>query len=289
MRVALIHNRGAGGSLTPKKLHSVIEAAGHELVRALEKVSDLDLAAEDEVDVVAVAGGDGTVRSAVRALAGKRVPIAILPLGTANNIAVGLGIEGSPRRLARRWPEARRVPVDLGGVRGPWGQSRFIEGVGFGLVPESILAAKEVGKRRLARSAGGAIRSARRLYRRILSRLEPVPLSLTADGEKLDGEYLLIQVLNIPSVGPNLRLAPDSSPSDGFLDLVTAGEKDRDAVRVLLDKRSRPEDVELPRRRVREVEIGDWRTIHVDDELQSSEAKSLASIAIEPAGVEFLV
>src|SRR5262245_66615281 len=77
MRVALIHNRGAGGSLTPKKLHSVIEAAGHELVRALENVSDLDLAAEDEVDVVAVAGGDGTVRSAVRALAGKRVPSAI--------------------------------------------------------------------------------------------------------------------------------------------------------------------------------------------------------------------
>jgi diacylglycerol kinase family enzyme len=232
------------------------------------------------------------VRDAVGAVVGRGVPLAILPVGTANNIATALGIEGKPRNLARGWDGARRLRVDLGSVRGPWGQSRFIEGVGFGLVPEAIAAAREHGKKRLARGGGGAIRGARRLYRRTLARLEPVPLKMTADGGALDGEYLLVQVLNIPSVGPNLVLSPDANPSDGFFDLVTAGAGDREAVAALLDEKSRPAKIDLPRRRVRRVEVSDWSAIHVDDEVKSSPstaAGAAASIELETGGVEFLV
>jgi len=294
MRVALIHNEDAGGGLAGAKIREAIEKAGHELVRSIENGRSLENATDDGVDVVAVAGGDGTVRDAVGAVVGRGVPLAILPLGTANNIARSLGVEGKPRHLARGWETARRVPLALGSARGPWGQRRFIEGVGAGLVPESIAAAKEHGKKRLARGGGGAIRSARRLYRRRLAGLAPAPLGVSADGEALDGEYLLVEVLNIRSVGPNLRLAPDSDPSCEAFELVTAGEREREALLALLDEKAAPEAAaDLPRRRVRSVELAGWTAIHIDDELNSSPAGSsapaVASIVLEPERVEFLV
>jgi diacylglycerol kinase family enzyme len=49
------------------------------------------------VDAVAVAGGDGTINDAVNGLAGSPLPLAILPLGTANVLANEIGL---PRSLA---------------------------------------------------------------------------------------------------------------------------------------------------------------------------------------------
>src|SRR5262249_34618145 len=81
--------------------------------------------------------------------------------------------------------------------------------------------------------------------------------SVTADGERLDGDYLLVQVLNIRSVGPNLVLSPDADPADGFLDLVLAGENERDALRALLGEDGADGNLaaSLPVRRVRSVEV----------------------------------
>ena len=49
---------------------------------------------DDSIDLAVTAEGEGTVRSAAIALAGRPIPLAILPFGTANNIALSLGIEG---------------------------------------------------------------------------------------------------------------------------------------------------------------------------------------------------
>jgi len=55
-------------------------------------------------DIVAVAGGDGTVGKVARRLIGSPTPIAILPLGTANNIANTLDVTGkSLKELIRSW------------------------------------------------------------------------------------------------------------------------------------------------------------------------------------------
>ncbi len=50
------------------------------------------------IDLVAVCGGDGTISEAACGLIGSDVPLAILPAGTSNVLAVELGI---PRALAR--------------------------------------------------------------------------------------------------------------------------------------------------------------------------------------------
>lgn len=240
------------------------------------------------MDLVAIAGGDGTVRGAVHALHGRGVPLAILPVGTANNIALSLGIDGSPGELARGWDSARRVPFDLGRARTRKQEHLFVEGVGAGLVPEAIASAKAHGKETLAQSHAGPIATARRIHRETLASLSPRRLSLAADGETLDGEYLLVEVLNIPSVGPNLRLSDEASPSDGALDLVTAGEAERAELLAVVEDGTGKRRPNLPSRRVRSVEIGGWRVQHVDDELRSGSGPGLAAIEVLPGAVEFL-
>src|SRR4030095_14033408 len=90
-------------------------------------------------DIVAVAGGDGTVGKLARCLIGSRTPIAVLPMGKANNVAKMLGLTGRPLEdLIKEWKSARCVNFDAGVASGPWGSQCFIEGFGVGLFAETI-------------------------------------------------------------------------------------------------------------------------------------------------------
>jgi hypothetical protein len=78
---------------------------------------------DKRADLVAVAGGDGTVASVARRMVGRGIPVAVLPMGTANNIARSLGLlKKSFEELVEGWRDARRVPLDVGIVCGPWGE-----------------------------------------------------------------------------------------------------------------------------------------------------------------------
>ena len=95
-------------------------------------------------DVVAVVGGDGTIGEIARLMPTRAIPIAILPAGTANNIATSLGLTGIPiLDLETRWPRASHQTFDVGVARGPWGEFRFLESVGGGLLSDSIATIDE--------------------------------------------------------------------------------------------------------------------------------------------------
>src|SRR6266481_1682468 len=83
-------------------------------------------------DLVVVAGGDGTVAKVVAAAMPEGPPIAIMPLGTANNIARSLGIEGRPDDIVASWAARKTRPFYPTSVSGPWGTRRLSEGIGFG-------------------------------------------------------------------------------------------------------------------------------------------------------------
>ena len=86
-----------------------------------------------------MAGGDGTVGKVARRLIGSPTPIAILPLGTANNIANTLDVTGkSLKELIRSWETARCINFDAGVAKGPWGTESFVEGFGVGLFAETM-------------------------------------------------------------------------------------------------------------------------------------------------------
>jgi len=231
------------------------------------------------VDVFVAAGGDGTVRRVAIALAERkserpRVPLAVLPLGTANNIAGTLGVAATAEVLAAGLERGWLTRLAVGIARGPWGEERFVESAGIGLFAAMIRESKAEAAR-LAPNGRLDERSARlefgaEVLRRVLTEAEPIPTRVEADGHDLSGEYFLAEAMNITSIGPGVELAPEADHAGDFLDLVLAGEAERtqlEAYFAWLGDNARAASPIAPRR-ARQVTIrwpGDRG--HLDDQL----------------------
>ena len=72
------------------------------------------------------------------------------------------------------------------------------------------------------------LRGARRFLRERLHEYSVRPLRVRLDGRDLSGESLLVEAMNIRSIGPNLFFAPEVDPGDGLLDVVFVSSGDRD-------------------------------------------------------------
>src|SRR4051812_8746026 len=95
MRATLIFNEGSGNATSEKELRSALAGLGWKVDRCLPK-NDLEQCLAHDADVIVAAGGDGTIAKVAKHLAGTNVPLAIIPTGTANNIARSLGIGIDP-------------------------------------------------------------------------------------------------------------------------------------------------------------------------------------------------
>lgn len=288
MRIALLYSEGAGNGVALTRIREALDAHGHQLVCVVKKHPDAPRLLDRPCDLVAAAGGDGTVSAAARAVVSTGVPLAILPLGTANNIARSLGVDGAVETLIARWRDGRRQPVDLGVVRGSWGERRFIEAVGTGLVPsgiEAMQAARTAGKR----PAGSKVADALRKYRDLLAALPPREGSVTTDGETAHGSYLMVEVLNTCAVGPNLRFSPEATASDGYLSVVTATADQRDRLAGYLDEAAPAGDAGLPGRCAHAVEIRGWDRVHIDDQVLVWPPDEPVLVSVDPSALEVLV
>ena len=283
--MCLYWNHTAGGGLSLDRLTSVIERAGHSVVRAIDDESDLPSNLGD-AECVVVAGGDGTVARAGRVLAGGPVPLAILPLGTANNIARSLDIRGDIEELAARWQDGQVVKIDVGVVEARGSAHRFIESVGCGLVTSCITE----GNATLAKDHPEThLAEARELYLEALRDLAPRNYDITLDGERVSREFLLVEALNTPSIGPMLEFTADVSAADGFLSVVLLGESDRDALVTYLTGpgSDRATPAEFRSWRVKTVEIAGADRLHVDDRVMDT-GGSPVSIGIHPRSLAIL-
>jgi diacylglycerol kinase family enzyme len=289
MRVSLFHNQRAGDSTSLSWIRELIETSGHEIVRVFDREAAIAELLDERTELVVAAGGDGTVSAAARLLRRRPVPLAILPLGTANNIAKTLMGDASCEELVPGWNSASRRRIDVGVVRGVWGERRFLEAVGVGLVPASIVSTdnEPLSGNDVAANLASAIRR----YARVLSAFEPRRWTLRLDGEEMSDDVILAEVLNTRSVGPNIVLSEDADPSDGYFSVVTAGEEHRDELaRYLTDRlEGREHPLSLPERRARHIELLGQGDTHVDDELIRSAIPGALSIHIEPAAVEVLI
>jgi diacylglycerol kinase (ATP) len=258
MRITLVLNPDAGGGASTDQLRAAIASAGHQVEVHRAKKDGMAEALDAPGELVVVAGGDGTVGRAMKALAGSSVAMAILPTGTANNIATSLGILGDPATLAKSWHRGEVRQVDVGTARGPWGETRFVESVGLGLLAHLITP--EVGDR--LEGTDDARSEARRAARTLPARERRVEL----DGRDFSGPYLLLEAMNIRCAGPNLWLAEHARAGDGRLEVVRALERDRATVVALADAFGTSRAA-LPTERGTRLRF--WCTaeeLHVDDE-----------------------
>lgn len=97
MRATLIHNPTAGdGKVRREDLIDLLHKAGIVPFYQSSKIGELTAALAEPTDIVIVAGGDGTVAKVVTQMPDRSIPVAILPIGTANNIASSFGIGRRP-------------------------------------------------------------------------------------------------------------------------------------------------------------------------------------------------
>jgi diacylglycerol kinase family enzyme len=253
------------------------------------KDTDTRTLVESGADLVVVAGGDGTVAAAARTLAGRRLPLAILPVGTANNIAGCTRATGSLDEIIDRWRDARREPFDLGILSSPSGEEYFVEGIGGGLMPAGIEAMTASTDGDTADAASMLCR-ALSTFRHTLAQLKPRRWTLRLDGALVEGEFLVVEALNTCSVGPNLLLAPDASPSDGLLSVVLADESQREAIDDYLRQRveDKPAGLSLPSHAVTRLDIERAGELHVDDEVRTDARGASISLRVHRAALELL-
>ena len=231
MRVTLVHNPGAGGSdqHAGEELRRLLQEAGHEVAYRSSKVKGWEAQLDGPAELIAVAGGDGTVARVAKRLAGRDVPLTVLPMGTANNIARTLGLADIPvERLVAGWAHGTRARVDIGTASGPWGTSAFVEGAGAGLFAWTLPQAEASRTLASLDRADDKIVYALELLKEKLRRCPAIRIEAMLDGRDVSGSYVLFEAMNMRFIGPNLYLAPASDPGDGLIDVVTVPEADRE-------------------------------------------------------------
>ena len=303
MRVTLIHNPGAGRQENDAKaLMKLLRGAGHKPRYQSSKDKGWDRVLDKRADVVVVAGGDGTVAAVARRMVRRGVPVAVLPSGTANNVARSLGLLKKPfEELVRSWRDARRVPLDVGLASGPWGERYFIEGIGAGLFAGLLVRSEQnKGKKEKENKTKGpakVVDGALRRLKELAEVAEPVEIGAQLDGVDISGNYLLFEAVNLPYIGPNLYIAPDTRAGDGKLEVVLVPESQRSRLVKYLEhwheNRERPSL--LPSRRGKHLQI-EWTgfALHIDDKLRpkkkadADDVAGLVDVRVDGAAVEFL-
>lgn len=300
MRITLIHNPKAGDAKHGKRqLMAALAKAGHHATYQSTKEPGLRKALQEPTDLVLVAGGDGTTAKVAYRLVDSGVPLGVVPLGTANNLARALGFVASPEEIIARLEGGKKRAFDVGLAYGPWGERYFFEGAGGGLLADYVRAAKKDRKKhpklkKLSKEQEMARHGA--LLRRMLHDYRARQWKIEIDGKDISGRYILWEAMNIHSVGPALYLAPRAATRDGRFDFACARPADRALLAKHFDARvaGRKSNSPLPARKFRELRVV-WNdsTLHLDDKLwpdkkQSQKSSSEIKITIKHSALIIL-
>jgi diacylglycerol kinase (ATP) len=186
---------------------AITEAPGHATEIAHS-------ANEAGYESIVIAGGDGTIGEVLNGLDPQNSPdpigpIGIMPLGTANDFAVNLGLSQDLPEAAKIISNGYSRRVDLGRVNS-W---VFANNSAVGLEPVvTIYNLRMVKLKGIVRYLIAAIRA-------ILSKRE-WQMRVSWDNGEFEGLVSLVSVGNNPLTGGLFRTVPDADPTDGLLSFV---------------------------------------------------------------------
>jgi YegS/Rv2252/BmrU family lipid kinase len=192
-------------------------------------------AAEEGFDVVAAAGGDGTVNEVVNGLVAAspdapRPALAVIPMGTANDFARGLGLPQDPGAALRLAATGASSELDVVRVNDRCFINVSTGGFGAGATRDASRGAK----RRL-----GALAYVLQGMRMLL-RYDLTAAHFELDGASVySGRYVFFAVGNARRTGGGAQVTPRADPGDGKLDIVILGDVSRlDFLTLLPDLRA---------------------------------------------------
>jgi len=174
-------------------------------------------AREAEVDLVLAAGGDGTVRVVADGLAGSKITMAILPSGTANLLALNLGIpnpldQALDIALAGHTKTIDLIKITVDGEAGE--HYAVMAGVG---VDAMIMDETRPELKDKIGSAAYFVAAAKALGRL------PIPMQIKVDDHHARRRRAMICLIgNVSQLPGNISVIPDAAPDDGLLDVYVA-------------------------------------------------------------------
>ncbi|MEO6286040.1 MAG: diacylglycerol kinase family protein [Dyadobacter sp.] len=293
----LLHNPTAGDNDFSKiELVKLIEEEGFECAYSSVKEDGWD-AFDEQTDFLIIAGGDGTVRRVAKALMKRKLlekqyPLALLPHGTANNIAGALQISGEARDIVVKWHHNHLQTFDIGKVHGIRDGLFFLEAFGYGIFPRLMKVMSKI-EDEIGESVEEKLKAARAVLYDIVLNYEARPCKIIADGVDHSGEYIMVEVMNIRSLGPNLVLAPDADPGDGYLDLVLISEAHRKKFESFLLSQINGEkghEINFTTIRAKNLKIvWEGKDVHADDERLKMEGTVEVNIEILRDMMQFMI
>jgi len=226
MRILLIHNPKAGDRKHGKKqLMASLTRCGHQAFYQSIKARTWKKAFRKPVDLIIAAGGDGTVHKTAWQIMDSGIPLAILPLGTANNLACSLGFTGSVDEILQSLHSGKGQPFDVGVARNGSQIDCFLEAAGGGLFADYFPAAE--ANEEEGASPEEELTAHLSLLRELTLDYPARHWKMSIDGRDISDRYILWGAMNIRSAGPALHLAPKAKTDDGRLDFVAVREHQR--------------------------------------------------------------
>jgi len=200
---------------------SALGAAGYEPVSVTQPNGELlrretALAVEAGADALVVVGGDGMVSLGVNIVAGTQIPLGIVPSGTGNDAALGLGLplDDTDAAIAALMAALEREPrvIDAGRVHQGGLTTWFVGVVSAGF--DSVVNERA---NRMSHPRGKS-RYTLAMLRELVT-FKALEYTVTIDGRADTTRAMLISVANNQSIGGGMRVAPEAELDDGLLDL----------------------------------------------------------------------
>jgi diacylglycerol kinase family enzyme len=266
MQTTLIYNSNAGNTakLAPDDILNGLRQSGYDPVYVpTSNEQELDNVLSNVKDLVVVAGGDGTIRAVATRLLNRNIRITPLPLGTANNLARTLNLNGKPLEILAGLADPIERDIDMGCITTPKGPEYFLEAMGIGVFADVL-------EKYDPKDGKSVLRSFQTLLG-TLKNYQPKFFHVAVDGQDFSGSYVLFEVMNTPTMGYHYRVAPEAIPDDGLFDLVLIHANQREAYAKFIKAVLTGTLEQLPNvsvHRGRKLEIA-WRgfPLHIDGEV----------------------
>ncbi len=203
----------------PWWLETTVEDHGRAMARQ---------AVEQEVDLVLVAGGDGTVRVVCSALAGTGIPLGLIPAGTGNLLARNLGIPLDEAAALDVALDGHDKPIDLVKVTlDDVAHDHFAVMAGIGL-DAMIMQGTNQDLKKAVGSAAYFLAAAQNANHPALQTIIEMD-----DEPPVARRAHVIVIGNVGYLQANIPLIPDAKADDGQLDVIIASPRSlRDWVRL---------------------------------------------------------
>lgn len=209
----LINPKARSGSNDPEKIKASLENAGHNVLLPTENDFRKSIMSQkNNIDIVVVGGGDGSINYVLPALVETQLPLVVYPLGTANLLARSFGIKADVDELLEIVSNGDAAPIDLGMVNGIY----FINVCGLGVSTEVNRSVSPELKKKT-----GAL-SFWLTGLKLIKRFEPFKIRITVDDQQpINSHTWQITICNGRKYAAWMTIQPDASYDDGKLRLLS--------------------------------------------------------------------